>query len=362
MDRLKILVVDDEILVRKSLLKILKRDGIFGEGAEDGLKAVEMAKECRYDIVISDIRMPGIDGIETIRRIKEIHPKIKTIIMTGYANNETPIKAIRLGVNDYIYKPFELEEFRICVQRNIKLIELEQENENLEEKNIKNQQLAAIGSMTSAIVHDVKNALTTIMGFTGIIREEAMDRAKEERFLDMIINQTKSIAEKLQEILEFSRGELIVENKKTLLKEIFEKTISENKDLLEMKRVEFLSSFDEALNDKYIDVDEKRILQVFANLASNSRDAFVNKDNRKIYFSFKEKGNEVMISFRDNGKGIAKEHLEKIFEPFETYGKKHGTGLGLSIVKKIIEGLNGRLELESEEGVGTEFRIYLKLA
>ena len=362
MENLKVLVVDDEELVRKSLLKILKRDGIIGDGAEDGLVAVEMSKKIRYDIIICDIRMPGIDGIETIKRIKEKNPEIKTIIMTGYANNETPVRAIRLGVNDYIYKPFELEEFRICLMRNINLIKLEEKNRNLEYENIKHQQMVAIGSMTNSIVHDVKNALTTIMGFTGIIRQEKLDREKEEKFLDLILSQTKSIGEKLQDILEFSRGEISFELERIKVKDIFKKIIKENRDVLNSKEIELKTEFDNELEESYLELDERKIVQVFYNLMTNSQDALEKRIEKRIEMKFIKKKKELLILFKDNGKGIDKEKIDKIFEPFETFGKKNGTGLGLAIVKKVIESFGGKMEVESEKNSFTEFKVYLKLA
>ena len=107
-----ILVVDDDDLMLRTVSRLLTRNGYKTDTANNGYKAIDMAKEKFYDFVISDIRMPGINGIDTLTKIKEISPETRGIIITGYASEETPVKAIKLGVDDYILKPFDAEELQ----------------------------------------------------------------------------------------------------------------------------------------------------------------------------------------------------------------------------------------------------------
>lgn len=130
----KILVVDDEELIRRTVAKILKKSDFDVTLAENGHQAIELARESHFDMVISDVRMPGIDGVETIRRIKEIQPHIHSIIITGYASEETPVAALKLGVNDYIFKPFEVETFQHSVHRNIVQVRLQREKDELADR------------------------------------------------------------------------------------------------------------------------------------------------------------------------------------------------------------------------------------
>lgn len=358
---IKVLVVDDEVLVRKSVVKVLKRDGLDVTEAEDGYKAIELAKNNDFDIIVTDVRMPGIDGIETIKEIKKDKPGIKTIVMTGFASENTPVEAIRLGVNDYIYKPFELEEFRHCVNRNINMIKLEKQNKKLEDDNIRSQKLAAIGNMTNTIVHDVKNALTTIIGFTKLVKKHEANAEKVEKYSDIILSETNSILDKLQEILEFTRGNIGMNCVTIPVKELFDSIYLENKNTLEVCNVEFKEKFDEELADKNINIDKKRISQVFFNLISNSKDAMVDSEVKNVILDFGKQDNEVVIKLKDTGKGISKENLQKLFEPFFTFGKEHGTGLGLAIVHQVIEKSGGKISVDSVEGEGTEFEIRLPL-
>lgn len=361
MGNIKVLVVDDEVLVRKSVVKVLKRDGLDVVEAEDGYKAIEAAKLEDFDIIVTDVRMPGIDGIETIKEIKKFRQNVKTIVMTGFASENTPVEAIRIGVNDYIYKPFELEEFRHCVNRNINIIKLEKENKMLEEENLKSQKMSAIGGMTSTIIHDVKNALTGIIGFTKLIKKHETNIEKIEKYSEIILTETSSILDKLQEILEFSRGNIGMKFEDVTVKSLFENIVSDNKAILELSEITFEESFGTELEDKIVSIDKKRLNQVCFNLIGNSRDALEGREIKKIMLKFEKDDNKVVIKIKDTGKGISREFIKKIFEPFASFGKEHGTGLGLAIVKQIIEKSNGEISVDSEEEAWTEFTLKLPL-
>lgn len=146
----KILVVDDEELIRRTVAKILKKSDFEVFLAEDGYHAVAMAKEQTFDMVISDVRMPGIDGVETIRQIKEIQPDIYSIIITGYASEETPVQALKVGVNDYIFKPFEIDTFNHSVLRNIVNLRLTREKALLA-KRLKENMITVIDTLATTL-------------------------------------------------------------------------------------------------------------------------------------------------------------------------------------------------------------------
>lgn len=146
----KILVVDDEELIRRTVAKILKKADFEVFLAEDGYRAVEMAKEQIFDMVITDVRMPGIDGVETIRLIKEIQPDIYSIIITGYASEETPVQALKVGVNDYIFKPFEIDTFNHSVMRNIINLRLTREKASLARR-LKDNMITVIDTLATTL-------------------------------------------------------------------------------------------------------------------------------------------------------------------------------------------------------------------
>lgn len=127
----KILVVDDDPLMLQSLQLRLGDEGYRVQTASDGYAALECCDHTDFDLIICDVKMPGIDGLETLRRIRRNHPDIRSILITGFAGSEAPIQAIRLGVSDYLYKPFEDEQFIHCVHQVLKELQLERENRRL---------------------------------------------------------------------------------------------------------------------------------------------------------------------------------------------------------------------------------------
>ncbi len=362
MKEIKVLVVDDEATVRKTVEKILKREGFDVEGAVDGYDALSKAKEKEFDLVITDINMPGMNGIDTIKGLKDINSNLKIIIMTGMESNSNLIEAIRLGVNDYIYKPFEMDEFIHIIRKSVELIKLECENKRLEEENLKNYKMAAIGDMTNSIVHDMKNSMTVIVGFARLLKKEEIAKDKIGEFSEIILRQSDQVLGQLKEVLDFSRGEGNYDMEIVNIRNLFKATVEENIENYRMDKINISAEFDETLLNKSVVIDKGRIKQVFFNLFSNSKDALMGKEKKNIDVLFKNENNEkLIIEFKDCGKGIKEENLNKIFEPFTSYGKKHGTGLGLAIVKQIIEKCNGKIYVKSKIEEWTEFYIELPI-
>ena len=121
----KILVIDDEALVTESLKRLLKKAGYETEIASSGTKAMELIQKTNFDLIVSDIRMPDIDGVETVKKIREYlkqngKPSVPEILITGYASKESLQEAERLQVADYIYKPFNIQDFLEVIKRNLR--------------------------------------------------------------------------------------------------------------------------------------------------------------------------------------------------------------------------------------------------
>ena len=127
----QILIVDDEEIVIRSCMRILAGDEFQVESVQDGREALRKIEEIPYDVVILDIMMPNIDGLEVLRRVKETHPNVDVIMITGLSQIDTAVQAMKLGAFDYISKPFEPDELKMVVQRALERRRLLQENLNL---------------------------------------------------------------------------------------------------------------------------------------------------------------------------------------------------------------------------------------
>jgi DNA-binding NtrC family response regulator len=124
----RILIVDDEEIVIRSCMRILDSSDFQVEAVQDGREALRKVEENPYDVMILDIMMPNIDGLEVLRRVKETHPNVDVIMVTGLSQIDTAVQAMKLGAFDYISKPFEPDELKLVVQRALERRRLLQEN------------------------------------------------------------------------------------------------------------------------------------------------------------------------------------------------------------------------------------------
>lgn len=128
MEESRILVVDDELSVCKSVKKILEKKGCSVDIIQRGKDALDMVGQAQYDVMVVDLKMPGMDGIEVLKNVREKHPDVLVLIVTGFATVETAVEAMKLGAFDYIAKPFSPDELSIVVDRALKTRRLEDEN------------------------------------------------------------------------------------------------------------------------------------------------------------------------------------------------------------------------------------------
>ena len=180
MGQLSILVVEDGKSQRIMLNDFLVSQGHQVSEAEDGQEAIIKVKQNYYDLVLLDYRLPGMDGMEVLERIKAINPEIDVIVMTAYGTVDIAVRAMKLGAADYISKPIELEELNIMIQRISERRTLVRENEILKEKLrekgvtkgqiiYKSQAMAQVLSLVGRVAPS--NASVLILGESGTGKE-----------------------------------------------------------------------------------------------------------------------------------------------------------------------------------------------
>src|SRR3982750_3305806 len=185
----KILVIDDEIGPRESLRMLLKPD--YNVQTADCVEAgLKLLKEKQPDTIVMDIRMPGMTGIEGLRKIREIDPHLSVIILTGFGALETAKEAVRLGANDYISKPFDAGEMREVIGRNVERTRVHRASENaaaeIKELNSRllkqlaqKERLASLGQASAEFVHDLGNPLTIVWGYVQLLAKKLEQSEKE---------------------------------------------------------------------------------------------------------------------------------------------------------------------------------------
>jgi DNA-binding NtrC family response regulator len=127
-ERTRILIVDDEEIVRESLSAWLEKDGYTLATAQDGETAIDRVKKERWSILLVDLKMPGIDGLQVLENVRKVQPDAAAVIMTAYATVDTAVAAMKLGAYDYLVKPFDPEELSLMVQKIVAQQALVREN------------------------------------------------------------------------------------------------------------------------------------------------------------------------------------------------------------------------------------------
>ena len=131
---INILIVDDDKSMREFLELILKRERYNVTCAKDGADALLLLKESFFDLILTDLMMPAINGLELLKKAKELHPDVKIIMITAFGTIETAIEAIKLGAYDYITKPFNIDDLRLRIRRALESQRIEHENIMLKQK------------------------------------------------------------------------------------------------------------------------------------------------------------------------------------------------------------------------------------
>jgi signal transduction histidine kinase len=227
------------------------------------------------------------------------------------------------------------------------------ENARLHTDIVHNERLTAVGRMANTIIHDLKSPMNTIKAYTKRLQMES-GSAESIEIANEVIRQADRLINMVQEILDFSRGGLAVEmntvNVEQLIMTMYRFIERDFKD-----RGIVIDTDLRYTGDWKMDAD--KMIRVLFNIAGNASDAMKNGGSLSITTAV-ENG-ELKFSIADTGVGMSPETQIRMFEPFFTHGKMYGTGLGLAIVKKIVGDHNGRIDVESLEGKGTTFSVYL---
>ncbi len=230
---------------------------------------------------------------------------------------------------------------------------LAMENAMLVRERVRTDRFSTIGNMAATIVHDIKNPMAKLRGFTELMADPTTPQEEREEFAQIIVSEIERFVAMTEELMEFARGGESKLNFETMpAEDLINGTIPFLKRDFSDAKIELISTME---FDGLINIDFQKFQRVIFNLTGNAKDAMP-KGGKVTVRGFQEE-KFFVLSIQDSGQGIPQKILEKIFVPFVTYGKRKGTGLGLAIVKKIVEEHGGTIQAFSEEGKGSEFII-----
>ncbi|MFB3886023.1 MAG: ATP-binding protein [Thermodesulfobacteriota bacterium] len=364
----RILVVDDEKPIRDFLFEALTQLGGFSVGmAEDGEEALKKIEKENFDLVLTDMKMPRMDGLQLITEIAKLKPETLTVLLTGHGSIDSALEAMKRGASDYLTKPINLDEMMLRLrkvteerQRFISLkdhaAELERANEELRKiDEMKSEFVSVASHELRTPLSAIKNAVQLMLqGRTGEINEN------QTKFLSMAernINRLTGILNSLLDLSRIESGKIEIKFEEVDLRSSIEFVLSSLRPQTDGKSIQLKMEIAEGLLPAYADRD--KFEQILTNLVGNA--IKFTPEGGEISVSAKPFEEEmVAISVKDSGIGIPEDQLDKIFEKFHQVEDSlrrsvTGTGLGLAITKGLVETHHGKIWVESELGKGSTF-------
>ena len=376
----KLLIVDDEPEIGRTLKQFLDDEGYTSLFVSSGSAALDILEnDNSYTIALLDIKMPGIDGVTVLKRLKERGSEVAVIMMSGHGSEDLAVACMKDGAEDYISKPFSFEDLLQRIDRTIT-----HRWERIEKKRLEQEKEDFILMLS----HDMKNPLTAAIGSIDIISEGCLGtiNAEQKEYLHSAIdscNEVVTMIDNLLDIRKFEAGKLQIKIKPCNPQELISKIVSRYARQTILDGIELTADIDVGSSETAI--DESSLSRVLGNLLGNAI-KFTPEGGRIIvscrsvtgssaqelrtpsYVStppdFFENRCFIRLSVRDTGNGIASDELDRIFDRFtqfarKTENKRVGAGLGLTYCKLAIENFQGIIWAESEPEQWSEFIILL---
>ncbi len=374
-EQISILIVEDEETVLDSLHSIIGRRYSKVYAAKNGLKALDIFRKEDIDLVLTDIRMPGMDGLTMLQKMKAQKANIRRLVMSAYSESEYFLQAIDLGVDGYIVKPFLKDKILDAIEKSSKSIL----NEKFAEKS--KQQLASSekelrelnqtkDKFFSIIGHDVKTPVSTIASYSSLLVDEFEEMEKEEilQIIKVIKNSSFRAIDLLKNLLEWAKvqtGSISFNPERINICDIIDSEVDIAATSWQKKNISVKYS---PKADSFVYADRNMVQTVFRNLLSNAIKFTPENGNIELTSKRLNQADKfIQISIKDTGIGISKKILPTLFSIKENYSSEGtngevGTGMGLLFCKEFIDIQGGNIQAESTKGKGSVFSFSLPVA
>jgi signal transduction histidine kinase len=370
-DKKQILLVDDEKDIRDVLEIALSDMGYQVLTADNGETAWKTFKTKEPPIVLTDIKMPVMDGIDLLQRIKRENPEAEVIMITGHGDMDLAIKSLKHRASDFITKPINVDALEISLKRVEEKIvtrkQLQKYTENLErlirEKTELQDNLSNLGLMVGSISHGIKGLLTGLDGGLYLLGSglKANDLMKIEEGGNILKMMVERIRRMVSDILFYAKERNLRRDEVDILtfaNDVLRVVEPKSKTL----SIALVKDFDFSV-DK-IHIDAGFVHSALINILENAIDACIKNDQskkHKIVFSVKNDEKHLFFIVSDNGTGMDIETRDNLFSLFFSSKGREGTGLGLFLSNKIIAQHGGSINVDSVQGQGSRFTIKIPI-
>ena len=375
----RILVVDDEVAQMKALCDTLMDHGYETAGFTSGQAALAALPKGRFDLLLTDLTMPEMDGIALLQAALTLDANIVCIIMTGKGSIATAVQAMQAGALDYILKPFKLSGILPVLSRALAVRRLRLENARLERNvhertveleavNAKLEQATrAKSDFLSSMSHELRTPLNAILGFGEILVSEDISSTplKKLEFTHHILKAGRHLLALINEILDLTHvesGKMALYLEPVAVAEVLRECQKMTEPMGKKRTIHMVFAQG---SGQHVRADPMRLKQVLLNLLSNA--IKYNRDGGSVVVDVAVVENGcIRISVQDSGMGLHLAQLNELFQPFNRLGQERGpaegTGIGLVLTKRLVELMGGEIGVNSTPGIGSTFWIELQSA
>lgn len=372
----RILVIDDEEGIREGCRRALEPEGYVVETAATGKEGLRRFQAEPFDLVLLDVVMPDIRGIDLLDPIHEKDPDTVCIVITGYATVELAVQAIKAGAYDFLSKPFTSDVLLMAVRQGLerrrlsleakRLWAIEQEARELARAK---EELERLDRFKTAfmltVAHELRAPLTALQSFLLAVLKGYIPPEEQQEVVGRAVQRSQELLDLVDDLLKLAaaKSEKGLEKREPVsLADIVEKVFPLFQAEAEAKGVACTL---EVRQRPVVEANPDQITQVWSNLISNA--VKYTPAGGQVRVVLEEQDGWAVGTVEDTGIGIAPQEQGRIFDEFYRTPQakeivSHGTGLGLPLVKQIVEGHGGSIAVESKLGQGSRFVFQLPLA
>lgn len=357
----RILVVDDSELSREMLCRILERQGHICVSVASGLDALERLRTETFDIVLLDLMMEGMNGIDVLRTVKA-DPGLRenAVVMLSAFDEVADIgHCLEIGAEDYLLKPFD----RIVLNARLNAVLERKRLQNLERCRTRQLEIAQnelrrsnedLQRFASVVSHDLQEPLRMVTSYMQLLERSLGGEIKSEQreYLQFATDGGRRMSELIHDLLSYSNVSSSEPRHETVdLQEIVDQVKIHLRTTIGQANAQIISTDLPTLT-----ADHSQLMQIFQNLIGNAL-KYRGERPPVVHVSAVEQASEWLISVSDNGLGIDRENCQRVFEMFRRLHDKNipGTGIGLAICQRVVERWGGKIWVESQVGQGSTF-------
>jgi two-component system, sensor histidine kinase and response regulator len=352
-----ILVVDDQPINVQLLKRKLEREGLRVTAAYNGLEALDLTRKVMPDLILLDVMMPDMDGIEVCQRLQadEVTRGIPIIFITARTSKESKLEGLGVGAVDYITKPIDLDETLARVQTQLRFVAINRQLVDLTRRLEESRRAATIGAITQGIAHNLNNLLGVVIGYLDLVKayyDKPEQVRKNAQHVEDAVQRIVTIIKQLSTLVVKSRPPLVKANLQRLLEGCVTR-FHEDYQLVAPVTI------DNPLGELMIDTNYEIFEEVLEKVLLNAWESYDNKpaDPRPISIHTctvdkPDEGKFVELRVVDHGHGIGAEIRDKMFEPFVSSKNTVGVGMGLTVARHALRNLGGEVTMTDTPGGG----------